>query len=177
MRLSAVLPIVLLVVVGGCSVGGPTPSGEPDGSGSAPAGVPLPCVNGPHRITGFTATGANGQTATGRGGNVQVEFRDGKYQMRGDGTSPMTLTVQDENAELLVNGTLSGTYTGSGSQLDFTADDFVGKATLRRDGEQEGLLLSQLAGLVTPQGPTTVTCGGNTLRLTSEQTTLDLQQT
>ena len=162
----AALGVAVVFALSACSAAGQDQGADP-GAG---------CLDGGYLITEFSGLGANSQQASGRGGNIGITFRDGKYQLRSDGKQAMTLTTQGEEAELFVNGAASGSYAGSDGAVTLTALDSIGTARLRRGSEQQTLGMELVARVLVPEGEATATCRGDALTLQSRQTTLHLQR-
>ena len=74
------------------------------------------CPSGEYTMTSFAATGTNGALGKGNGGDVSAEFENGRYDIDFDDDEPIAITLDDDTGELLVDGSIEGTYTGTDGQ-------------------------------------------------------------
>jgi hypothetical protein len=127
----------------------PTPSIAADGNG---------CLQGRYQLARFVGVGASETYGTGEGGDVQVQFDDGKYRLTAAGEDPISLTLAGQTGQLLVDGRVTGTYKSSGSKATFTVGDTSGEASLDVDGQQRTLTMDEIAGVLAPKGTAVLAC-------------------
>lgn len=132
------------------------------------------CPSGEYTMTSFAATGTNGALGKGKGGDVSAEFENGRYDIDFDDDEPIALTLDDDTGELLVDGSIEGTYTGTGENLTFTRGRVEGTAKLRHQGESRSLSIEQIAKVLGLSGKGSATCAGDNLTLTVGKTTVEL---
>ena len=87
---------------------------------------------------------------------------------------PIALTLDDDTGELLVDGSIEGTYTGTGENLTFTRGKVEGTAKLRHQGESRSLSIEQIAKVLGLSGKGSATCSGDNLTLTVGKTTVEM---
>ncbi|MCB0892223.1 MAG: type III secretion system chaperone, partial [Propionibacteriaceae bacterium] len=116
------------------------------------------CPSGEYTMTSFAATGTNGALGKGNGGDVSAEFENGRYDIDFDDDEPIALTLDDDTGELLVDGSIEGTYTGTGENLTFTRGKVEGTAKLRHQGESRSLSIEQIAKVLGLSGKGSATC-------------------
>jgi len=120
---------VTALMLAGCSdspspndASSPTqPETSPTADNPTSTATPSPvteCLNGRYQLVRFVGVGAKGTFGTGEGGDVTATFDDGSYLMRGAGKDPIELTLAGQNADLLVDGTISGDYHCGRQQSD-----------------------------------------------------------
>jgi len=133
-RLLVAVAATLLLALAGCSgesaatgpstpTSPPSEAAAPDGSSpSASTSSPMlsDCLNGRYRLVRFVGVGEKGTYGTGQGGDVTVTFDNGSYRLRGAGKDPIKLTLAGQNAGLLVDGTIGGSYQLHGDRASFT---------------------------------------------------------
>lgn len=132
------------------------------------------CPSGEYTMTSFAATGTNGALGKGNGGDVSAEFENGRYHIDFDDDEPIAITLDDDTGELLVDGSIEGTYTGTGENLTFTRGKVEGTAKLRHQGESRSLSIEQIAKVLGLSGKGSATCAGDNLTLTVGKTTVEL---
>lgn len=132
------------------------------------------CPSGEYTMTSFAATGTNGALGKGKGGDVSAEFENGRYDIDFDDDEPIAITLDDDTGELLVDGSIEGTYTGTGENLTFTRGRVEGTAKLRHQGESRSLSIEQIAKVLGLSGKGSATCAGDNLTLTVGKTTVEL---
>lgn len=132
------------------------------------------CPSGEYTMTSFAATGTNGALGKGKGGDVSAEFENGRYDIDFDDDEPIAITLDDDTGELLVDGSIEGTYTGTGENLTFTRGKVEGTAKLRHQGESRSLSIEQIAKVLGLSGKGSATCAGDNLTLTVGKTTVEL---
>ena len=132
------------------------------------------CPAGDYTLQSFDVTGADGSLGKGTGGDVSVEFDNGRYEIDFDDDDPISLTIGDATGQLVVDGEIKGTYTGSGDAITFTLGRASGQATLKRDGKSRTLPMSQLAKVTGLSGKGSATCTGDDLTLKVNNGTFEL---
>jgi hypothetical protein len=190
-RLCGTVAVALSLTLAGCSARPEAPA-PPPAATSAPASVqpttpgpapetgptgPAPdCLDGGYRVEEFRATGADGSTAAGAGGDLTMTFDAGAFVMASKGTDPATITIAGDTDELVLNGELTGSYErADGDQVRFTFGEGTGTAQLRdAKGVERAISVKQVARVLAPAGEATVTCGADELTLENEQLTLQL---
>jgi hypothetical protein len=108
----------------------------------------------------------------GKGGDVTVVFRDGTYDLTAKPGQPITMTLADQaQADLYLNGTITGTYTTSGSPRVFTVTSAKGTAYLTdASGQRTDLPFGQVANVVGMDGKLGAACAGDRLALAGPTT-------
>lgn len=192
------LALAALLAVAGCSGGSsdapaPTDPASPASSGAAPSGAapasPAPsgsaspslatlpvaqCLTGEWTLVRFVALGGTNTYGTGQGGDVTVRFEDGSYTLQGGGAKPILVSLAGQNADLTVDGTVSGRYTVDGSAADFTTRRATGSATLAAGGQQQRLDMDQVAQVVGLTGTGQVACTATAMTITLTTVRLEL---
>lgn len=189
------LALAALLAVAGCSGGSsdapaPTDPASPASSGAAPASpapsgsdsaspslATLPvaqCLTGEWTLVRFVALGGTNTYGTGQGGDVTVGFDDGSYTLQGGGAKPILVSLAGQNADLTVDGTVSGRYTVDGSAARFTTRSATGSATLAAGGQQQRLDMDQVAQVVGLTGTGQVACTATAMTITLTTVRLEL---
>ena len=179
----------LMLAVAGCSSSpsaGNTPSpGQPPSSAPAanatPAATPsaaapdATCLSGRrYQLVRFVGVGTRGTYGTGEGGDVRITFDDGSYLLRGAGKDPIKLTLAGQNADLLVNGTISGDYRVAGNQATFAVAESTGSATLSRGSSKESVTMEEVGNVLAPNGEAGLACANEALIVTLQDVRLEL---
>lgn len=152
---------------------------SPTATASAPETSASPtdanCPAGEYTLQSFDVTGANGALGKGSGGDVSVEFDNGRYEIDFDDDNPIQLTTGGSSARLVTDGEIKGTYTGSGDAITFTLGRASGRATLKGDGNKSRTLqMSQVAKVIGLDGKGSATCAGDNLTITTSNGTFEL---
>lgn len=116
------------------------------------------CLTGSYRLDRFVGAGASQTYGTGAGGDVTLSFSERGYTLKGAGQDPIRLTLAGGTGDLLVNGAVRGSYTGSGAAYDFTVGDSDGTATVQVAGQRQSLRMAEVASVLAPDGKATVAC-------------------
>ena len=161
-QLVAAATVVLLAA--GCSSGSssPTPTAAPTPSAPATSSSPTssaPCPDGAYVISAFEGRGDASATGKGSGGNVTAKFATGRFTISSDGSQPTKLDLGAVNAEMRLDGEITGTYEGDPSALRLTATGAHGNATVKGFGVTRNYSVGGLANQLIGQGATAqVTC-------------------
>ncbi|MFT3859877.1 hypothetical protein [Micropruina sp.] len=150
----------------------PTPDTTASPTASAPA-----CPSGEYRMTSFVATDADGALGTGSGGEIDVEFENGRYEIDFDDDDAITVKSNNRSGRLIVDGSIEGTYAGEPSALAFEITTSSGTATTKTDGKTSTVTLTQIATLLGFDGTGSATCSGSQLTMKVGSTTFELVQT
>lgn len=201
-RQAGLLAATALVLLGGCSGNGgpptapsltpvtaapsisgpatppstaPVPTGTPDGTstGLVPG---ADCLTGTWRLARFVGLGDQSTYGTGQGGDVTVAFDDGRYSMVGKGQEPVIVTLAGSAAELVIDGTVDGTYTPAGTEMAFTIGGATGEGTLEAGGQKQRLPMAQVAQVVAPSGKATLACPSGVLLIALPAVRLELER-
>jgi hypothetical protein len=187
-RLLFVVVAALMLAVAGCS-NSPSASSTPSptqSTSSAPASDPTPaatpssatgdarCLNGRYHLVRFVGVGEKGTYGTGEGGDVTLTFDNGSYLLRGAGNDPIKLTLAGQNADLLVDGTISGQYRLEGNRANFTVGESTGSATLAIGSAKESVSMPEIGGVLAPEGEAGLACADNALIVTLHEVRLEL---
>lgn len=171
-RIAALVGSALLIVLAGCS-NDPAPPAATDppsvsttAEPSAAPSTPTPstavdadaCLQGRFTLARFVGVGASDTYGTGEGGDVQVEFDDGRYRLTAAGEDPILLTLAGQTGQLLVDGRVTGTYKTNGSKATFTVGDTSGQASLDVDGQKRTLTMDDIANVLAPKGTAVLAC-------------------
>ena len=132
------------------------------------------CLNGRYRLVRFVGVGEKGTYGTGQGGDVTVTFDNGSYRLRGAGKDPIKLTLAGQNAGLLVDGTISGSYQLQGDRASFTVGESTGSATLQVGPAKKSLPISQVADVLAQEGEAGLACANDALIVTLQDVRLEL---
>jgi hypothetical protein len=187
-RLLFVVVAALMLAVAGCSnspSAGSTPSPtQPTSSAppSDPAAAVTPssatgdvkCLNGRYHLVRFVGVGEKGTYGTGEGGDVTLSFDNGSYLLRGAGNDPIKLTLAGQNADLLVDGTISGQYRLEGNRANFTVGERTGSATLAIGSAKESVSMSEIGSVLAPEGEAGLACANNAMIVTLHEVRLEL---
>lgn len=153
------------------------PSPSASGSETAGPGVAASsCLSGTYRLDRLVSVGDNQTYGTGSGGDVTITFTDGTYTLKGAGRKPIRLILAAQGGDLRLDGTVAGTYTGSGSTYDFTVGTSSGRASLEVGGKRQSLSIDEAASVLAPQGTATVACNPPKMVLLLSSTRLELSQ-
>ena len=166
-QLVAAATVVLLAA--GCSSGSsssPNPSALPTSSVASTAPTTTssptssaPCPDGAYVVTAFEGRGQSAAAGRGSGGNVTADFTSGRFVVASDGSQPTKLDLGAVNAELRLDGQITGTYEGDPSALRLTATGAHGNATVKGFGITRNYSVDSLANQLIGQGATAqVTC-------------------
>jgi hypothetical protein len=187
-RLLVAVAATLLLALAGCSgesaatgpstpTSPPSEAAAPDGSSpSASTSSPMlsDCLNGHYRLVRFVGVGEKGAYGTGQGGDVTVTFDNGSYRLRGAGKDPIKLTLAGQNAGLLVDGTIGGSYQLQGDRASFTVGESTGSATLQVGPAKKSLPISQVADVLAQEGEAGLACANDALIVTLQDLRLEL---
>jgi hypothetical protein len=178
-RIAVLGPAVAALLLAGCSPApaATTPATAPAATSSAtptPTPSATACPSGNYTVTSFSAVGKNGTVGEGKGGDVAVEFVNGRYEVVFDKNTPIALTLSGEAGELAVDGTIEGTYQGTGADMTFTIGSVKGSAEVRYEGMSHTLPFDQVASQLGMDGAGSATCEGDKLTLKIGKTTFEM---
>jgi hypothetical protein len=180
-RLFFVVGAALMLAVAGCSSSpsaGNTPSPSPPTS-SAPATTPAAaapdatCLNGRYQLVRFDGVGDRKRYGTGEGGDVTITFAAGSYLLHGAGKDPIKLTLAGLNADLLVNGTISGDHRVTGNQAILTVGGSTGSMTLSKGWLKESVPMEQVGSVLATNSEAELACANDALILTLQDVRLE----
>ncbi len=150
------------------------PTSEPaDAPSATPAGSAAGCLAGRYRLVRFVGVGDHATYGTGEGGDVDVAFDNGAYELTGRGQKPIVVTLAGQRGQLLVDGTAAGDYTAEGESAQFRVGDLTGNATLSAGGSSQTLSMAEVANVIAPVGSATVRCDGRAMIITLKQVRLE----
>jgi hypothetical protein len=164
-RLLFVVVAALILAVAGCS-NSPSAGGTPSPAqptSSAPASDPAPaatpssatrnvnCLDGRYHLVRFVGVGEKRTYGTGEGGDVTVTFNEGSYLLGGAGRDPIKLTLASQNADLLVDGTISGRYRLEGNRANLTVEESTGSATLGIGSTKQSVSMPEIGSVLPPR--------------------------
>lgn len=191
-RRRLIVPTALVALLVGCSGQPAAPSSAPapavtssatpvnaspaptTGSATSSASTTADCPAGEYTLQSFDVTGVDGSLGKGTGGDVSVDFDNGRYEIDFDDDTPISLTLAGDTGKLVLDGEIKGTYSGSGSSLRFTLGSSNGTARLTHDGTSRTLKMSQVADVLGLHGKGSATCSGADLTLTVGKGTFQL---
>ena len=192
-RVAAMAALSLILV--GCSADpppAPAPVGSSAPASSAPASAepstepraestsgPVPnCLDGRFLIKSFEAVGTDQSTASGKGGDLTLNFDDGAFALQSKGKDAVSITVAGDTGQLILDGKIVGSYVpAGGAKVKFTLGKSTGTAKLRSPaGKEEPISVTQVGQVLAPNGEATATCDGDKLTLKTERLTLSLQK-
>jgi len=112
----------------------------------------------------------------GTGGSLILDLRaDNTWQLRGDGSRPVTFRVDQYTVDARIDGTLSGTYRRSGTTFVFTQEDADGTVTLATPVGSKEYDMQAVGSALAPAGTATITCKPDTVDFASESVTMTLK--
>lgn len=185
----AIVPVIgLLSLVSACDSNGGTASSSSDQSAgttteqtsSSPSGSEGQCPVGEWAVT--TISGKSGASVDG----VPIVARSGSgltlsltaantWTLAGDNAT-VTLASGDLSVDATVNGTAEGDYAKTGETYTFRQQSASGQVTL--DHAVAGVSswsMDEVGPALAPGGQATLTCGADTLEISSESVVLDLR--
>lgn len=186
---TALAALATVLLVAGCSSATPatTAATPPPSPTTAPVTSTPPtstpeqtptqattCPTGAYSLASIKATGVNGATGSGTGGDLKVTFSEGKYQITGQGKEPVKLSIAGQSGSLFFTGSLDGTYSGASSSLTFAYTAGSGTVRLESNGKSQSLTIPQLAKVLAPQGRGSAVCSANAATVTGGGVTFDL---
>lgn len=151
-----------------------SPAGPGSSAGGAPVTLASSCLTGRYQLARFVSVGANNTYGTGQGGDVTVAFDGGRYIMTGAGKKPITATLAGQSAPLTVDGTVDGTYRGTGEEATFTRGTATGSATVTSGGAKRNLTMAQISSVLAPNGSGKLACTSEQLTITLDNVRLEL---
>src|SRR5829696_5343731 len=182
-RLFFVVVAALMVAVAGCSSSpsaGNTPSpSQPTSSTAATTPTPATaapdatCLNGRYQLVRFDGVGDRKRYGAGEGGDVTITFADGSYLLHGAGKDPIKLTLAGLNADLLVNGTISGDHRVTGNQAVLTVGESSGSMTLSKGWLKESVPMEQVGSVLATNSEAELACANDALLLTLQDLRLE----
>lgn len=172
---------VAALVLSGCTAGStaPEPAGAPETTVAATPSAPSPtpdCLTGTFRVVRFAGVGDR-SGVSGEGGDVIVTFTSDAFTLTGAGQQPVAVRLDDQAAQLVVDGTIQGTYLRAGvEQAEVAVTTTNGTARISAGILRRTLTMTQLADLLFPGGRGSVTCGDTQVALSSAAVRLDLER-
>lgn len=139
----------------------PATTESPSATATAPA-----CPTGDYKATGFTATGLDASVGKGTVTDVDVAFRNGRYEFDFDGDHPAKLTLGKSTGQLRIDGEFTGTYSGQPDAISFTRGKSTGSARFLDKGKSRSVTMQQVARILAPQGKGSAVCDGAKLTIT-----------
>ena len=200
-RVAGLVAVVAMLVLAGCSGGGPeaptsTPAASaPSAAAASPSTAPSPstgssdptgastalvpganCLTGTWRLVRFVGLGQRSTYGTGQGGDVTVAFDNGRYDLVGKGQRPITVNLAGESAQLTINGTVEGTYRPDGGEMGFTVGKATGQGTLQSGNQRQTLPMASIGQVIAPRGKATLACPENTLLIALPTVRLEFER-
>ena len=153
-----------------------SPQTSPAASQTSPAASPsaTACPSGEYRVTSFKATGKDGSLGNGKGGDISAEFENGRYEVDFDDDTPISLTLASGTGQLIIDGSIHGTYTGSGDDMTFTVGRVEGTAKTRYQGDTRAFSMKNISTVLGLSGKGSATCSGDDLTLKAGKTTFQM---
>jgi hypothetical protein len=148
-------------------------SSDPSPAAPLSATPDAKCLDRRYALIRFVGVDAEGTYGTGEGGDVTITFDNGSYLMRGAGKDPIKLTRAGQNADLLVNGTISGAYEVAGNKANFTVAESTGSATLSMGSSKESVPLDDVGSMLAPSGKAGLACANDALIVTLQDVRLE----
>lgn len=145
-------------------------------SASATATDDAACPAGDYTVTSFRAAGLTKAMADGTGGEIGVEFTNGRYEVDFDDDQPITLKTSTGTTRLTVNGDIAGTYAGPADNLTFSVTKSTGTARARVGGTTSSVTMAKVADVLGLKGTGSAVCSGNRLTLKVRTSTFNLVQ-
>jgi len=121
----------------------------------------------------FDGVGDRKKYGTGEGGDVTITFADGSYLLHGAGKDPIKLTLAGLNADLLVNGTISGDHRVTGNQAVLTVGESSGSMTLSKGWLKESVPMEQVGSVLATNSEAELACANDALLLTLQDLRLE----
>lgn len=185
-RVAGLVAAAALIMLAGCG-GDPqppaasTPPAEPSSASAAPGSagpsvLGAECLNGTWRLVRFIGLGASATYGTGQGGDVTVEFANGRYTLTGQGKRPYTVNLAGETARLFVDGTAAGTYQPDGTEMTFAVGKATGQATLQAGDQKQTVPMESVSKVIAPQGKATLACPEKVLLIALPTVRLELER-
>lgn len=173
-----------VLATAGCSGSGPPAPTDPPTSAppssrapsAATSSVSFDCLTGTYRLTRFVGVGDKATYGTGEGGDVMVRFDGDAYELTSDGQDPMGLTLAGQQGKLAIDGSVNGTITGNGPQLDFTVGASTGTAILSAGSQQRTLTMAEVASVLAPSGTGTLACADDKAVILLSDIRLELER-
>lgn len=164
----ALLAVLTATVLATAACSGSSTPAPADPASSAPPASTAPsaeassatfdCLTGTYRLTRFVGVGDKATYGTGEGGDVTVRFDGDTYRLTSKGQEPIALTLAGQQGKLAIDGSVDGTVTGDGPQLEFTVGKSDGTATLSAGSQQRTLTMAEVASVLAPSGTGTLAC-------------------
>lgn len=171
--------VAVLAGASGCSAD-PVPVPEPTATASAtsePTPTPTPavadCLGGRYQVVRLARTSGDG---TGEGGDLTATFEAGGFVLTGAGQDPVRVTVSGPDAELVVAGSIRGTYTGSGTSGAYAFTGTEGSAKISAGLLRRTVPMTEVAKVLAPDGGGTLACTKTELTMTSSASRVDLRR-
>jgi hypothetical protein len=181
------LAVLALVAVSGCEAGvrdgGQAAPSSPAATPSATGGTTADCHVGSFEVTEIASrrgipSAIGDLTVASSGGGFRLELTaDGAWRLTASGDKPLTVQAGGISAQGTAKGEVRGRYARSGDKLAFTRESASGSVTVQASGQSRTVSMDDFAAALAPDGATTVTCGANEVRLTSEAVVLTLART
>ncbi|HEY5821752.1 MAG TPA: hypothetical protein VIT20_07240 [Propionibacteriaceae bacterium] len=178
-KVLAGLTLVLMGLVG-CSGGEPDPADEGATTPGVETPTPTPtpevvdCLSGSYRVVRFV--GLTSQGGSGEGGDLTAVLGAGGFTLNGGGQSPVKVTVGSQQVDLVVTGSIRGTYTTTDAGGSYAVTGTEGEAKVSAGILHRTLPMTDVANVLTPDGTGTLTCAGTGVTMTSTSSRLDLER-
>jgi hypothetical protein len=195
-KVATVSAVGLLALLSACSEGNnsaaptTTATSTPPGTTGSSSGFEPPssgptagtCPVGEYEVT--TITGKGGANVNGvpivakSGGGFKLALTgDSKWTLTGD-KATVTLSASNVSVQATVDGTAGGTYAKAGTEYVFRQEKATGKVTLKTPiAGVSSFDMDQVGPALSPDGKATLTCGADSLKISSESVELDLKST
>ncbi len=171
------LVAVICTGAAGCSAEPvPEPTAAP-ASSAEPAPAPSPsvadCLSGRYQVVRLARTSGDG---SGEGGDLTATFEAGGFVLTGAGQDPVRVTVSGPDAELMVAGSIRGSYTGAGTTGTYAIAGTDGSAKITAGLLRRTVPMSEVAEVLAPEGGGTLACTETELTMTSSASRVDLRR-
>lgn len=186
-KVTTVSAVGLLAVLTACSDGSTTgaPASTTTGaaatsSSATPSGPAAgTCPVGSYEVT--TISGKAGRSVNGvpivatSAGGLRLTLTDSAWTLSGDGAT-VTLEAAGVAVDAAVTGAAEGSYVKSGADYLFRQEKASGKVTLKTPvAGISSFSMDEVGPALAPDGKATLTCGPDTLKITSESVGMDLK--
>ena len=172
----ALVAVVLVLAAGaGCSaepVPGPTAAPASSAEPAPPPSV-ADCLSGRYQVVRLARTSGDG---SGEGGDLTATFEAGGFVLTGAGQDAVRVTVGGPDAELVVAGSIRGSYTGVGTTGTYAIAGTDGSAKITAGLLRRTVPMSEVAEVLAPEGGGTLACTETELTMTSSASRVDLRR-
>lgn len=133
----------------------------------------MDCLSGRYQVVRLARTSGDG---SGEGGDLTATFETGGFVLTGAGQDPVRVTVSGPDAELVVAGSIRGTYTGAGTTGTYAIAGTDGSARITAGLLRRTVPMSEVAEVLAPEGGGTLSCTETELTMTSSASRVDLRR-